>query len=303
MASPTTSHPHTAKVPSRGTPVKQRILELLAEFFCLRTKDTAGLLRNRELTESDERSVRRTLSILHRDGLVCRLDMAYGGACKHFVYGLTDKGVSHAFDDGYSTAATKTLDEHSLRTLDHELEITSFHIALHRLCGQHGLRYAWRQTDLKHTIHPDALFTIEDPANPDRDFAYFLEIERSKFGNYRDGEPQILRKLGAFYQYFNTTDCEKEWGFRLYRVVVVQRTEARRDGLLAALRETYNHRMFFLTTEEAYRENMAGPIFRTPMDYSHTTSLYSALPRIRNKEIGKVLAHVSGILAENPQEK
>jgi hypothetical protein len=42
------------------------------------------------------------------------------------------KGVGHALRNGYSTPATKTLDEHSIRTLDHELELTSFHIALHR---------------------------------------------------------------------------------------------------------------------------------------------------------------------------
>jgi hypothetical protein len=254
-----------AKLP-RGNSTKLRLLALLAEFFCLRTKDAAGLLRNRAITESDARSVRRTLSILHRDGLLCRLNAgsACGGA--NYVYGLSDKGVAHAFKNGYSTAATKTLDEHSLRTLDHEMEITSFHVALHRLCAARGLRYAWRQTDLKHTVHPDALFTVRDPADPKEDFRYFLEIERSKFGNYRNGEPQILRKLGAFHDYYNSTGCEKEWGFRQYRIVVVQRTDARREGLLKALREKHSHRMFWLTTESAYRDNIGGAIFKTPKD-------------------------------------
>ena len=253
----------------RGNPTKQRILELLAEFFCLRTNDAAELLRDRTITESDARSVRRTLSILHRDGFLYRaphVDVGHERGGVAYVYGLSAKGVGHALRNGYSTLATKTLDEHSLRTLDHELEITSFHVALHRLCSAKGLRYLWRQTDLKHTVHPDALFYVADPANPGKAFCYFLEIERSKLGNYRNGEPQILRKLRAFYNYFNSTGCEKEWGFRQYRVVVVQRTDARREGLLAALREKCSHRMFWLTTEAAYRENVGGAIFMTPKD-------------------------------------
>jgi hypothetical protein len=36
----------------RGNPTKERVLELLAGFFCLRGKDAAALLRNREITES-----------------------------------------------------------------------------------------------------------------------------------------------------------------------------------------------------------------------------------------------------------
>jgi len=209
------------------------------------------------------------LSILHRDGYLFRaphLDFGHERGGISYVYGLSAKGVAHAFRNGYSTSATKTLDEHSLRTLDHELEITRFHIALRRLCSARGLRYLWQQKDLKHTVHPDALFYVADPANPGKAFCYFLEIERAKLGNYRNGEPQILRKLRRYYDYFNSTGCEKEWGFRQYRVVVVQRTDARREGLLTALRKTCSHRMFWLTTEAAYREDIGGAIFKTPKD-------------------------------------
>jgi hypothetical protein len=257
-----------AKLPHHN-PTKLRLLELLAEFFCLRTNDAAGLLRDRAVTESDARSVRRTLSILHRDGFLYRaphFDSGHERGGATYVYGLSAKGVGHALRNGYSTPATKTLDEHSVRTLDHELEITSFHVAVHRLCSAKGLRYLWRQKDLKHTVHPDALFYVADPANSGKAFCYFLEIERSKLGNYRNGEPQILRKLRRYYEYFNSTGCEKEWGFRQYRVIVVQRSDARREGLLTALREKCSHRMFWLTTEAAYRADIGGAIFMTPKD-------------------------------------
>jgi hypothetical protein len=253
----------------RGNPTKQKVLGLLAEFFCLRTKDAAELLRSRAITATDTRSVRRTLSILHRDGFLYRapyLDAGHDRGGIGYVYGLSAKGVDHALQNGYATLATKTLDEHSHRTLDHELEITSFHIALRGFCAAKSLHYAWRQTNLKHTVHPDAVFNVTDPAHPDKAFCYFLEIERAKLGNYRNGEPQILRKLKKYYEYFNSTGCEKEWGFRQYRVVVVQRTDARREGLLKALRETSNHRMFWLTTEAAFRNDIGGAVFKTPKD-------------------------------------
>ncbi len=262
------THPESTPLPhENGT--KRRLLELFATYFCLRTIDAATLLRDRSISESDARSVRRTLSILHRDGYLFRVPYAdpghERGGIGH-VYGLSAKGVTHALQNGYSTLATKTLDEHSFRTLDHELEITSFHIALRTLCDSQRLRYAWRQARLKRTVHPDAVFNIADPAHPDKAFCYFLETERAKLGNYRNGEPQVFRKLTKYFEYFNSTDCEKEWGFRQYRVIVVQRTEARREGLLNLLREKCSHRMFCLTTEAAYRENIGGAIFKTPKD-------------------------------------
>jgi hypothetical protein len=248
---------------------KLRALEIFAAFFCLRTNEAAELMRGRAITESDARSVRRTLGILHRDGLLFRaphLDLGRERGGITYVYGLSAKGVHHASRNGYATSSTKTLDEHSIRTLDHELEITAFHVALDRLCSGQGLRYLWRQRDLNHRVHPDALFQVEDPANAGKAFCYFLEMERAKLGNYRNGEPQILRKLRKYYEYFNSTDCEKEWGFRQFRVVVVQQTDARRDGLLTLLRKTCNHRMFWLATEADYRENLGGAIFRIPKD-------------------------------------
>jgi len=256
------------KIP-HDNPTKRNLLELVAGFFCLCTNDAVELLRNRAITESDARSVRRTLSILHRDGFVYRaphFDAEHDRGGAGYVYGLSKKGVEHALRNGYSTSATKALSEHSIRTLDHELELTSFHIALHRLCSANGLRYLWRQKDLKHTVHPDALFYVADPATPGKAFCYFLEIERAKLGSYKNGKPQILRKLRKYYNYFNSTDCEKEWGFRQYRVIVVQRSDQRREGLLKALEESCSHRMFWLTTEPAYRADIGGAIFLTPKD-------------------------------------
>ena len=128
----------------------------------------------------------------------------------------------------------------------------------------------WQQADLKTaTIHPDAYFAITDPQQPeDRNMNhFFLEIERSKFSNYQDGEPSIIRKLGKYYDLFDTRACEKDWGFKQFRVIVVQRTDERRRNLCYALQEKYKHRMFWLTTEALYKQDIGVDAFLTPKDH------------------------------------
>lgn len=220
--------------------------------------------------------MRRTLQILQSQGLLNRLpyldaDQERGGLT--FAYGLSDKGVKQVGDllPGY---AAKTFDEHSQRTLDHELEISMFHIALKKMCQSRGLQLYWQQKGLKCGVNPDALFAITDPAKPEghNTLYYFLEIERAKLGNFKDGEPQIIRKLAKYHEYYNTDECEKDWrAFRQFRVILVQRTEAKREFLLSKLAEEHKHRMFWLTTEPLYKENIPGKIFKTPRDFRDAT--------------------------------
>jgi hypothetical protein len=270
---------HSQEDPRRRiTSVKREVLELLAEYFCLRTNDVAYLIRQHDPNDNDKRSVRHTLCLLYKNGLVNRLpyldlDRESGGVT--FVYGLSDKGVK--FCNSIWTQA-KTFDEHSQRTLDHELEISIFHIALKKVCTEHNLNLYWQQADLKCTVSPDAMFSITDPAKPEgkNTLYYFLEMERAKIGHYIDGEPSIIRKLGKYYEYYGTDKCEKEWfDFRHFRVIVVQRTEERRKNLLKQLNTQFNHRTFWLATEADYKENIGGAIFKTPKDYG--TAAYSFL--------------------------
>jgi hypothetical protein len=79
--------------------------------------------------------------------------------------------------------------------------------------------------------------------------------------------PSTLKKLGKYYDYYNSKGCEKEWNFKQFRVIVMQRTEARRENLLRALTERYNHRMFWLVTEESYHRDFAASIFKMPRDF------------------------------------
>lgn len=216
--------------------------------------------------------MRRTLGLLRYEGLLNRLpyldtELERGGIT--FVYGLSDKGIKTIGD--LTPAPGKTFDEHSQRTLDHELEISFFHIALKKFCAEKMLTLYWQQKDLKCTVNPDAYFAITDPTLPEgqNTFHYFLEIERAKLGSWKDGEPQILRKLGGYFDYYNSDDCHNEWKhFKRFRVIVVQRTDDKRKFLLSMLAEKYKHRMFWLTTEEFYKTDIGGKIFETPRDFA-----------------------------------
>jgi hypothetical protein len=242
------------------------VLELLAEYFCLRVKDVARLIRDREPTEADLRTARRSLGLLWKEKLVNRLPyFELDTEARSYVYGLSDSGVKtangHVDIDWNLVGIPKTFDEHSERTLDHELEISYFHMALSRFrrdTDNSGLY--WQQADLKRGIHPDALFKLQTAKG---EYAFFLEIEKGK-KNFE----ALTAKLDRYAKYYDTDDCEKDWGFRNFRVVIVQKNDVRRQNLLRELHDKLPHRMFWLTTEKAYKSGIAGEIFGTPKDYA-----------------------------------
>jgi len=243
------------------------MLRLLAEYFCLRTNDLPELRGKPGRTESARRSARRTLLLLYQQGLVARLpyldlDNAAGGFT--YVYGLSEPGVRHAAAHGHAGGTAKPFGEHSARTLDHELAITAFHRSLAKFAAANTLDLYWLQKDLKRTVHPDAVFALTDPSAPDdrNTRYYFLEIERAKAGGYRDGEPQIVRKLRAYARHWGTRACEKDWGdFREFTVIVVMRTEARRRNLNAAMGADVPPAIVVLTTEPACRSGIDAALF------------------------------------------
>ena len=154
----------------------------------------------------------------------------------------------------------KTLDEHSERTLEHELGISFFHLSLRALCDESGLTFRWQQAGLKCGVNPDAYFSLTNPVTEGKNtHHFFLEVERAKIGNYREGEPSIIRKLRRYYDYYNTTGCESEWGFRTYRVVTVLRNEERRANLLRAMAAELNHRMFWIGVESCRTADLRTP--------------------------------------------
>lgn len=248
---------------------------MLAEFFCLRARDLAELLYGR-ITDSTEASVRRTVDLLEKQGYVnktfYRPDDYSGCGQIPYACGLSDAGLRRIADELFlpREACGKTFDEHSAGTVHHELGISRFHRALGHYCAERGFRCHWDQRNRNRAIAPDAYFAITDPVRPEGKNAlhYFLEIERAKIGNMKNGEPSIIRKLARYYEYFNSDRCEREWqAFRRFRVIIVVRNDQKRRNLLAALSERHAHRMFWLTTEDLVPADPGGEIFLTPKDY------------------------------------
>jgi len=217
--------------------------------------------------------MRRTISLLEKEGLVAwrgLIPRIRRRGSPPLVYGLTYKGVLKVEDEGLSTPATKVFKPNSDNLLPHEYEISLFHLSIERACKEHGWALYWRQRDMKRTINPDALFAITDPRQPEGEntLYYFLEMEKTKPGNFKNGESKIMRNLANYYAYFNSDQCEKEWvNFRKFRVTIVVRNEERRRNLLRALSARYNHRMFWITTEGLYKQQIWGEIFQTPRDF------------------------------------
>lgn len=219
-------------------------MDLLTEYFCLRTKDVARLIRDREPNENDLRSIRFTLTQLHAQGLITRLpyyDLETKGDTS--VWGLNDASVKANEQEGITS---KTLDEHSRRTLDHEIDISVFHMSLAAQCAKNGWTLYWQQTDLDCGIRPDAYFALILPKGT---FHFFLEVERAKIGNVKDGEPSILRKLGNYYNYYNSDRCHTEWDFKQFRVIIIRPTAEKATNLVRLLKDNYDHRMFWITAD------------------------------------------------------
>jgi len=244
MASP------TPKRPLRHRKTMGATLQALAKYFVLKSREAARIVRKREPTENDIRTINRTLKLLYGAGLLHRIKLPNlddDGA--PYVYGLSDAGVRHCGEG-------KTFDDHSARTLDHELDISDFHIALQELCEAETITLHWRQSDLKHGVNPDAYFSTTRNGKANH---FFLEVERAKMGNYRNGEPSIIRKLKHYYDYYNTPECEKAWGFKTFRIVTLVFTEERREHLLRAMRGELCHRMFWLGTMKSLAATFLTP--------------------------------------------
>jgi hypothetical protein len=147
-----------------------------------------------------------------------------------YIYGLSARAVE---DYG-----GKEFNENK-RTLDHELEISEYHRALQEYCDKHEIALYWQQTDLKKGIHPDAYFSLTKKSETKH---FFLEIERQAIV-VKDGKPTIQTKLDRYYEYYDTDQCEKHWGFRRFRIITLQKTDLRRQHVLPLLQK---NRMFWM---------------------------------------------------------
>ncbi len=262
------------------TPLRRAFLGLLVKYVNLTTNDLYRLIprqpagsseEDRRRRESHERSVRQALRTFAAQGFLVRrrwfdderTDTPFPVAVS--VYSLSKEGLRLAQERGSGNGQGKHAEDSSRgnESVGHELAITRFHMALERL----PRKVLWRQTELRRTVNPDALFEIVEPDGRGA-YYYFLEIEKSKQGHYRDGESGLLKKLRRYQEYQGTEACKREWKhFDRFRVIVMVKNEERRQNLLLALSRRCNTRMLWLATEAACAADIGGKIFLTPRDY------------------------------------
>jgi hypothetical protein len=220
---------------------KRQALGILAEYFCLNTTLAS------ELLAVSPRAVQARYQRLAAAQLVYAKSYeteTYLKGALPKAYGLTDSGVKQAFREGFATDSTKSFRGHALRTIEHELMISKFHLELAKRARAHAWDLRWRQNRLdKSAVRPDALFCLNGNY-------FFLEMERAKLGDYRDGRPSIVGKLEAYRAYYDSTDCEKDFGFRKFRVVTVMRTAKRMENLTRALMSAGLDSGIFLNASE-----------------------------------------------------
>jgi hypothetical protein len=250
------------------TPQRREVLQLLADYQYLRTPDFYHLMKRSGPHE--ERGVRRLLMLLAQAGLVERSRHAVDDPTDPFLryqhcYRLTRAG-QRVIGGGHAAV------EKSPASIDHELAITDFHIALAEWTPVTHRIY-WRQTDLKRSVNPDALFAVTDTTKPREQSTiyYFLEVEYSRQGHYRAGDSGLLAKLRRYAEYRRAEACRREWQhFGDFRVVVVLRTRERQENLLRVLAERLPTTAIWTTTAEDVARDITGPIFRAPPNSNDT---------------------------------
>ena len=210
-------------------------------------------------TPTQQRATRRFLKLLFEAGYLHRelLVIREVSPLPHFQYSyrLSKHGAKEVH--GHSSP------ERSPFSLAHDAEITAFHIALKALPG----RLWWKQHDLRKSVNPDAVFGLAPDSKTPASY-FFLEIERSRQGHYRNGQSGLITKLRRYAAYRGSDACRREFiHFDDFHVIVVVKNTERQRNLLDQLAMALPSPFIWTTTDADYRRDMLGEIFLSPHDY------------------------------------
>lgn len=250
---------------------RKAILLLLAEYSYLTTNQFYDLLEPhiefKGSLDSYKRNVRAILRNFTRAGYIKRDYLAPRHSpedplllnyrpSQPYCYRLTGKAKTIL---GRKAANI----EKSPASLSHEAEITAYHIALKSFIKGDSLY--WKQMDIKRTVNPDALFAIKKDG---KGYWFFLEVEKSRQGNQRDGKSGLQRKCERYEKYRGSEQCRKDYEhFRDFRLVIVFANEERQLNFLERIAVTLPCRWIWTTNEASCRTDPAGKVYATPRDF------------------------------------
>lgn len=261
----------------------EQILSALVEYTHLKTGDFYALLKAE--SENQKRYVRDSLlnmakptkrrSQLLRTRPIFKSPSAGGRfVLRENLYWLSEAGLRQAQEAGLDPDGMgKANDEKGHTILEHENEISDFHLTLNRKLGESTW---WKQTDIRFdfsagyhqmSINPDALLYCER-------FYFFLEIEKSKQGKYKDGESGLLKKLRCYHALFDRVaqSWRQKWPeMEGFYVLVVVANQIRKRNLIASIREKIGSTaLIWVATENEYRNEILGPHWIDAKDGAHS---------------------------------
>lgn len=170
-----------------------------------------------------------------------------------YVYFLTEKGGELCAERGH-LESPKWISKKSPMTLDHDVEISDFHMRLASalLAPERPIPMAWHQwrgqlaKEFGDWI-PDAHFRIVEDW-------HVLEIVRSTEWGYKKGESSLVTKL-------KTYDADKR------HVLVVMPTQLRIQKFFAKVEDELPSSRLWFTDEASYRKDILGKIWWTPKNF------------------------------------
>jgi hypothetical protein len=166
----------------------------------------------------------------------------------------------------------------SRNTLNHDSDVTSFHVRLCRACAEHGLdnpqwRYGTQRNAVTRDVNPDGIFVI---SRPDSDYLhpFFYEEERKR-GHYLRGNPQILAKVKRYNAYRQSGRMIDDFGFNDARLAIRCTTDETMGNLLRDLARIAPLRWIWISSIPRTKADLMGAAWYAPPDYHERT--YSLL--------------------------
>lgn len=263
----------------RVTELRREILEALDRFVFASRPQLYRILEKRGegKRETWERAVRRALDLMERAGYITHGAVYEDNSAsrqqviRRWIHYLTKKGAA-------AIAAGKVpYYQRKPASLLHEEAITEFHMGLERALKSHPLlKLHWLQKDIRKDTNPDAIFGIENTTKPKAQSTYwfFLEIERCRPGNWKDGEDQKLRKLKRYAGYRRSGQLWVDWPFiGDFRVIFREETTERMMNLLKKLAGVLPHRFIWITSKDFLMEKgLLGNAFYAPSDFQERSN-------------------------------
>jgi hypothetical protein len=198
------------------TKLKLTILELLARFEVLTTRDLAQLIYQNDSINSI-RTINRTLANLNSHSLVNQIffrpEDYLGRGNLPNASGLSEQGVAFAEERWPATYPKEFPRTHSPHTIEHDLRRARTHIAIDQFSRDNKLTLGWKKGG-NHIVKPDDTFEL----TKEKTAHFFLEEEYK-----RKDFDALYEKLKPYVSLHGSAEIKKEWGFRYYTVVVPMR--------------------------------------------------------------------------------